>query len=518
MTKFLTLPEELLENRLFSRMYANSKKATALLFLLLLNAGMAMAQTLYVQAPPVINGTSSNSRGPNGAVDFQRTAALYLGSEVVGFPAATPIKSLGFNIATPAATAATGNIKVYLVNTADATFSRSTTWTDLISTPSAMQLVYDGPLTVPASAGFYDINFQTPFNYTGGNFYLAYEWSTTTKSAASAVYNANTDLANGLRTATGTALPATLTGVSAFRPVLRLGYTPPPNDVNVKAVYSLGKLPMMPATTPHVVRAMIINTGGNAQTNLVVSLAVTGANTFNTTTTIPTLASGDTAMVSFPGFTPTATGANTITVSVPNDDINSNNSGTYSQIVTTGALSYAEGNPPVHTTGLRPLAPNGTLLAKFHVDGSQVVTIPTVRLFISFDPNNVGNTVYAVIQDSLGNEIGRSANYVIQTADLSMLKDFAITTPPTLTNTDFYVGMAVVPGTANYFPMGVQAENPVRPNTFYTGPIAGGSRPTNLTSTYRVIVEPQLVAVSGNDAGVSAFISPTSKCSLTSSE
>src|SRR5690606_21038245 len=114
----------------------------------------------------------------------------------------------------------------------------------------------------------------------------------------------------------------------------------------------------MTGVNPHVVTAMVINTGQNAKTNVPVTLVVSGANSFTTTATIASLPSADTIMVSFPGYTPTNLGTNTLTVSVPADDNPNNSTKTYSQIVTNQQISYAQDNPPVHTTALRPLTPN----------------------------------------------------------------------------------------------------------------------------------------------------------------
>lgn len=497
--------------------YTGGRNAIAALIILLMSSTYALAQTRLIQAPPTAGGNSALSRGPNGSVDFQRTAVLYRRSEVPSLPPNTNLTHLGFYINTPAAMVASGSIKIYLVNTTDATYNRGNSWANIISTPTAMVQVYNGPLTIPTTAGPFNVTLQTPFNYTGNNFYLAYEWNATTKSTTSANYLTNVTLPDGLITGTGTTAPATLTGVSAHRPVLQLGYTPPANDLNVAQVFSLGKLPMLPAVNPHIVSALVINSGRNAQSNVTVSLSVTGANTFNTTTTIASIPAGDTAVAVFPGYTPTATGNNTITVSVPNDDYNDNNSNTYAQVVTTGALSYAEGNPPIATTGLRPLPPNGTLLARYKI-GNQSVTVPTVRLMISTDVNNVGKTVYAVIQDITGTQVARSADYVIQTADLNTLKDFTIINPPVFTNTDFFAGMGVVASATTYFPMGVQSEPLTRFNTFYSGPLAGGSFPGQLAPGYRLIVEPVLAPFVAPNAEITAITSPVNACSFTATE
>src|SRR5688572_4930153 len=143
---------------------------------------------------PTANGTSGLNRGPSGAADFQRTATIYRATEFPGITAGS-VQSIGFSINAAAASAASGTIKIYMANTADATYLRGSTWANIISTPTPMTLVYNGPLTIPTATGFFNVTLQTPFAYTGGNFYLAYEWNATTKSPASAVYDANADLA-----------------------------------------------------------------------------------------------------------------------------------------------------------------------------------------------------------------------------------------------------------------------------------------------------------------------------------
>ena len=260
-------------------------------------------------------------------------------------------------------------------------------------------------------------------------------------------------------------------------------------------MHALGKLPNLAETNPYATTAVIINTGSGTRTNVPVSLNITGATTFNTTATIASISSGDTAYVTFPPYSTTAVGTNTLTVTVPADDDPSNNSNTCTQVVTTGQISHAQGNPPVHTTTLSPMGANGTLLAKFKVKGpvnaNAPVKVPSVDIMIGSDAVSVNKVVYAVLFDSAGTQIGRSPDYIIQNYDLSTMKTFDITTPPSLTTGEFYAGLAVVSFTRTFYPLGAQQEVFARPNTFYTSPLSGGM-PTPVKNKFLPIIQPLL--------------------------
>jgi hypothetical protein len=242
------------------------------------------------------------------------------------------------------------------------------------------------------------------------------------------------------------------------------------NDGLVAEVYALGKFPM--AYNPsQTVTASIKNIGQNAMTNVTVTLNVTGANTFTNTQNIASLAAGASTTVTFAAFTATNAGTNTITVSLPSDDNTANNSKSYTQVSTYKTLGYADNSAA--TTALGYNTGGGLLLAKYNLTGTGYVR--TVSAFISSGATNTGNTVYAVVLDAAGAIIGQSANYIITAGDLGTWKTFTITTPPTVTNADFYVGLAQTANAVGYYPLGTQTEIPARANTFYTAALAGGA-------------------------------------------
>ena len=170
---------------------------------------------------PNTNSTSGNSRIPrNAGAYFQREELLILPSEMAasGFPSGYTIDALGFLIATAGVGTQTGTLNIYLMNTNDVTYTLGTTWT----TTGFTQVSNNASFTIPIAVGSYSIPFVngTPFTYTGGGVYLAWEFSNPTlvggTTALVAYCNTNqATLCYGYQSAVsmGTAL-----AVTAFRP------------------------------------------------------------------------------------------------------------------------------------------------------------------------------------------------------------------------------------------------------------------------------------------------------------
>ncbi|MBC6697480.1 T9SS type A sorting domain-containing protein [Hymenobacter puniceus] len=238
------------------------------------------------------------------------------------------------------------------------------------------------------------------------------------------------------------------------------------NDAFAQIIYSLGKAPV---GSPQVVQALISNTGSTALTNLPVTLNVTGANTFSDAKIITTLAPGTSTLVSFTAFTPNATGNNTLVVSVPADAVNTNNSQIYTQVVTANTFSYANNTPfdPNQSVGFTA-ATTGAFVTKFNTPAPRTITAVGAGLA---DPNTVGRTIYSIVVNAAGAVLGRSADYVVQTADINTLKTLPLQTAVATPAGNFYVGVvqtAAPTGGARYFPLATYAESPARTATFYT--------------------------------------------------
>ncbi|MES2379961.1 MAG: T9SS type A sorting domain-containing protein [Bacteroidota bacterium] len=279
------------------------------------------------------------------------------------------------------------------------------------------------------------------------------------------------------------------------------------NDASVKAIYTQGKTTLNYSISDSI-RANISNNGVSTLTSVVVTLDITGAHSYTTTATIPSLGPGLSTNVSFAPFIPTNTGASVITVSVPTDDNNANNTLSNSYFVNNYEMSYRD-------TLLAHSGSNGITIpnfwgAKFFVSGDALLT--TVRSFLVSNADAVGDTVCGMILDTLGNVIARSANRIVQASDQGTTMNFNIQVPIYVTNKSVIAGIAgstAVNG-LNYFLGTSQTENPFRTNnpfyflttgtalsnstvgTFYALPGATGNQTTRLMMECHVRPIPQI--------------------------
>jgi hypothetical protein len=277
----------------------------------------------------------------------------------------------------------------------------------------------------------------------------------------------------------------------------------PANDAAVNAIYTLGKLPIPWALPSNTIQVAIQNTGSTTLTNLPVTLAATGANTFSSTQTVATLAAGASILVPFPYPTTLVAGTNNLTASVPADAVLTNNSATWQQEVnTTATFSYVPSDQPNPTTAFGG-GTAGLIFANKYTT-STAASVTTVRVLIG-DVSAVGKTVAGVVLTPAGAILSRSADYVVQAGDVGTYKTFTIGTPPTIAaGGSFLAGLAQLAYTgAQYFPLGVQTESPARTGTYYTVAVAGGAPADAAANGVRFMIEAQTTTpISISDASV----------------
>lgn len=265
------------------------------------------------------------------------------------------------------------------------------------------------------------------------------------------------------------------------------------NDLAVQLVQALTQLPV-PQGAPHPVRALVTNVGAATQSNVTVTLTVTGANTYTATQTIATLPGGTTA-VTFASYAPTNPGPTTLTVSVPPDGSNANNSASLAQQVNTTTYSYAD---PGTWQSARGFAPGGAFnVGAMRIRTSTALQVTQVRAMLATSVaapapgSSVGKTVYAVLLNAAGAVLARSADYVTGAGDPGNYVTFSLTSPPTLSaGSDAYVGLVQTyqPGqTTQYFPLGGQPDGPGRPNTFYGASTTQVAAPTDLVPSGGIV-------------------------------
>jgi hypothetical protein len=473
-------------------------KKTLLLFALFCVPFFLFSQAVLTYMAPSFLGTSG-ARAPNGtsAHTYFRGSTIVLGSELTtGIPNNTSLIKFGFMFNLGASSAVTGNLKVYMLNTTSTTYANGTDWTTL---SAAMTLVYNGTYTVPVSTTPIpvDVTLNTPFTYTGAGIYVAYEWSSTGPFASTgAVYQCNNVLAGGVVMATSTTAPPTsLATTSAFRPCLRFGYNNPfTNDGVVLQVYTLGKLPI-PFGNPHAIQAYIKNQGSDTLFSLPATLNVTGAQTFTNVKTIDTLLPGLSKLVTFDNFNPIITGANTVTVSVPSDQNNINNTLTKSLETNLNTYSYAQGTTPTGGVGFN--GATGDFVAKFTTTTSQAMNQVDVRFSAGGQPFQIGiwSATVTGTPDAL---LYTSPTYTSTAGAYTVLIDPPVTIPAG----SFFVGVRQT-GTTNVN-FSYQTEDPIRPNCFfYTSPSGGTTwvdfAPAN---AFRFMIEPKFALA--NDVSLTA--------------
>lgn len=484
-------------------------KKILLLLIILFVGFISFGQTVEIAGNPSTSGTPSL-----GTNNYVANESIYTETEIGAtnfITAGTAINKIGLNVAAIGAPTTFNNVNIYMKEVPLGT----TTFTTGTYSTTGYTLVFSGTIVTPA-VGWVEFSLNTPFiRTTGNNLQILLE---RTDNVAHAGFFWRT--ANGNNTGTTvnscrrynntTALSgATLLSVSALRAQIRLKHELP-NDASVTQVYSLGKLPIL-NSVPHTISTLITNNGAAAIVSLPVTLTISGANSFTDVQTIPSLASGASATISFAAFTPVSIGSNTINVSIPADDDNSNNLKTATQLVNNNIWSYAQGNVATGIAGQ-----NGNtidLVQKFY--NSSATILAQVNAFFSaagqafkigvWDASGAGGTPGVLLYETA------TLNSTIGLNEVPMLPLLSLPVG------NFYVGARQV--TTTNFSLSRQTENPARLNIFYYALPSGSTTWVDnaLGSSNVFMLEPKLQL--SIDASVSnIIIIPTGNTCVSTSE
>ena len=430
----------------------------------------SVPQVAEAQCPvtAIVNqgSTSGNARAPLGNFNYSRGVYYISAAEMAasGFPVGVTIGGIQWTYSTGHNISVSGNLQVYFQNTTDASYLKGTSWATAVAT---MSLAHNTTSTIPVGTSFAVTLSGTPFVYTGGALYVAFEWSNPVNPlSVGAVVACNTTIASSLASAqSNAALPTTL-GASSFRPAtILVPAAGAVNDAKVDLIYAQGKM-AAGYSGGYPIRARVTNEGSATITNVSVSLNISGANTFSDAKTVTSIAPCSSAIVTFDPFTPTNTGINTITVSVPVDDNITNNSNTLSQDVTSSIVSYRYLAPITGGVGFN--GATGDFVAKFST------------------PNNFGNpdtlNGFEVIFTTNGQPFnvgiwddnnGVPGNNIFSSSNQTTIADTVfVSLPDVVVSGTYYVGIRQT-GTTNVG-FGYQSENPVRSGEFlFTSPTGG---------------------------------------------
>jgi hypothetical protein len=432
---------------------------------------------LTVTAPTATSSTGL--RAPNGTTVHTTVRGLIIvtAAELSAIPSGTIITKLNMLLAAGATPGpAGGTIQFYLENTADVTNLKSTTWATAIST---MTSVYSGAYAVPAVAGPTTVlTLSTGFVYTGGSIYVGYDYLGSTFTSTSGTYSANTSVGGGwIGDVNATTTPAaTLTQFSSFRPCFQFTFANPfSNELNVSGVAGEKGIFNNTIKTTQTVTSLISNTSVAAIANVPVTLTVAGANPYTITQTIPTIASGGTATLLFNNVPSVNLGTQTVTISIPADDVPGNNTQVFNQQVQCDTIGYTQ--TPVQSGGVGFNTGAG-LIAVRHVIPATIETyVTSVSNYFPTDASNAGNTMKGILLDANG-FILDSTNVINTTAGMLGTKqnfDF-INGAIDVSGVVIYVGFRQDANTVTgYFPFANQANSYVDPNAAATFGVFGGA-------------------------------------------
>jgi hypothetical protein len=420
------------------------------------------------------NSTSGNARAPSTRWKVNRAVYLILGSELTASNIGTGnITGIGWNYQTAPGVSGAAELKVYLQETTDTAYSKTTSWATSIV---GMTLVHDATTTLPGTAGEFDFLFSggSPFAHTAGNgLYVAFEWGGPTGytgpfSVSTVVWCNSTGLGSGLRSnqsTTATAQSDTM-AASNFRPETWLVAPGAPLvDASVDYVISMGAVPQG-VTGAQTVQATVFQNGDSDLTDTNVHLDISGDDTFSDDVNVPSLLRCGTggSVVTFSPYTPTNLGSDAVTasLSVPGDVDNSNDSLTQLFEFTPQRYSYQHlGTPLDGGVGLN--GQNGEFVNKFAFTApSQIDTID-----LQFFANSATTYRLEVLADSGTGTPGAtlyvdSADRTVTTLGVTSLR---LPSPLAIAAGNYFVGIQQTNTTnANY---GFNLELPVRSGTFY---------------------------------------------------
>lgn len=467
-------------------------------------------QSLYYVLPSD-NYYANGSYGPFAPTcyrKYERCVYLITAAEIakLGIPGGVKVNQIAWTYYTPGGGASAGTLKVYLQNTSDATFTKSTNWATAVT--SAMTLV-DNNASFSLSSTAYSVieNFSLPtaFTYTGGGIYVAFDLANTSTNTTAQDINITSVAAGGgsvsleMNQSASSAPNTMVTTYGAYRPETYLGFSIA-NDMEVMQVYTLGKLPI-PYSAPHQISAVVSNNGSSTVHNVNVTLNITGANSHSEVVQIDSLQSGYYMEVPFSNWTPSNAGTDTVKVSVPSDDINSNNIKSVTQLITSNVYNYAYGPfPPTADGGVGFTGASGDFAAKYHSGSAASIDQVAVNFSTAGQPYQVG------IWDATGTG-GTPGTLLWQSASLTAVAGITnITVSPKVhVNGDFFVGIRQT-GTTNVS-MGYQVESPIRAGAFYLATPTGSTTWYDFATgnDFRLMIEPILTL---NDVGVASIDFP----------
>lgn len=258
------------------------------------------------------------------------------------------------------------------------------------------------------------------------------------------------------------------------------------DEANVQILYTLGGLPLVFGDS-HEIQALISNTGTNDWTKDI-TLNITGANTFTDVLSLE-LEVGQDSLITFAPFTATATGSQTVTVSVVDDNENDDNSYAVEQLVTNNLFSHKEPGAATVEGGVGIGGGfTGNFVAKFTSSAGEVNEIK-----VDFEGNGGVSYQYRVFAadgpDGLPGTVLFDSPVMVSAPGQAFLP----VSPAVPVDGDFYVGLREL---GTNFQFAYQDESPLRTGIFYFNTEDGTFPWTDISTsgapTARLAIEAQM--------------------------
>jgi hypothetical protein len=422
------------------------------------------------------------------------------------------ITSFGLDIFRTGSPSATGQFSLYLQNTSDVQYNKSLTFATALT---GMALTYTGNATIPASGtpasptAAVNVNLTTPFTYTGGGLYVAWDWyGAAANSTVFARYFGNFSLlTNGGGFASAPAAGPAPTAITAYpiRPVMRfIAGNTATNDISVVRLNAPGYVTRLAG--PHTITAQVRNNGTVTVNNVAVTLSVTGANPFTNTQSVTTIAAGGVGNVTF-NYNPTANGTSSMIAFVAPDQYSANDT----SFVWTQSVSCSDfANTPPDAAASFSDAGYGYGAAAMLVTPITPVADATLSA-IKFAMYN-GQTAMQMcgaLLDNGGNILAMTRTINLAGVTPQVYTTFRFDTLLTLTaGTQYYFGMAQL---ASGFPFGISESGNLKnfPNQYFNAPIAGGSIGGVQNQMHQV---PMIAVLNYSNTYITAEASTTVSC------
>jgi len=192
--------------------------------------GTGTALTADHHSGPIYRSSSTST------YDYSQFAYLYTAAELSSISVGTSITAVAWNKINTGATTGAGRFKIYLKNSGATGYTVATAFGTLIS---GATLVYDNSSqTIPASTGFQQFTFSTPFIYSGGSLEIILDWDISAVAGNPSTLNFSWQkttveskilgYANSIPITTALSPTNNSIGdITNTRPVIQLSYGPP---------------------------------------------------------------------------------------------------------------------------------------------------------------------------------------------------------------------------------------------------------------------------------------------------